>query len=276
MTNLKSKDIINIAIKYGEVAQLARASGSYPAGREFESPLRYQVIRINRKQGILKELKYLVFKLLQNKKAKFVIGKKIYNFQVIIYTIIVISVTVQICKTDKSLETNAEIKESKREEVIKQQEDIVKVEKENKKVTLGETIKEKDWEVKIKETGFKQDIIPSNPNTYYTHYQVKDTNNTYFYLAVEAKNISSLGLRADGVAKVKVKYNDKYEYTAFSTIEESGGGTFTYTNITDISPLTTRTVYYLVELPQTIAQETDTQLKAEISINDNTYELKIR
>ena len=26
---------------YGEVAQLARASGSYPAGREFESPLRY-------------------------------------------------------------------------------------------------------------------------------------------------------------------------------------------------------------------------------------------
>lgn len=27
---------------YGEVAQLARASGSYPAGREFESPSRYQ------------------------------------------------------------------------------------------------------------------------------------------------------------------------------------------------------------------------------------------
>ena len=27
---------------YGDVAQLARASGSYPAGREFESPRRYQ------------------------------------------------------------------------------------------------------------------------------------------------------------------------------------------------------------------------------------------
>ena len=27
---------------YGEVAQLARASGSYPAGRRFESHLRYQ------------------------------------------------------------------------------------------------------------------------------------------------------------------------------------------------------------------------------------------
>ena len=31
---------------YGEVAQLARASGSYPAGREFESPPRYQKIKV--------------------------------------------------------------------------------------------------------------------------------------------------------------------------------------------------------------------------------------
>ena len=42
LTKHKTQGIINIAITYGEVAQLARASGSYPAGREFESPLRYQ------------------------------------------------------------------------------------------------------------------------------------------------------------------------------------------------------------------------------------------
>ena len=29
--------------KNGDVAQLARASGSYPAGREFESPRRYHL-----------------------------------------------------------------------------------------------------------------------------------------------------------------------------------------------------------------------------------------
>jgi hypothetical protein len=28
---------------HGEIAQLARASGSYPAGREFESPSRYHM-----------------------------------------------------------------------------------------------------------------------------------------------------------------------------------------------------------------------------------------
>ena len=30
---------------FGEIAQLARASGSYPAGREFESPSRYQKMK---------------------------------------------------------------------------------------------------------------------------------------------------------------------------------------------------------------------------------------
>ena len=42
LTKWQTQCIINIVITNGEVAQLARASGSYPAGREFESPLRYQ------------------------------------------------------------------------------------------------------------------------------------------------------------------------------------------------------------------------------------------
>ena len=42
LTKAQTKCIINIAIAQGEVAQLARASGSYPAGRRFESHLRYQ------------------------------------------------------------------------------------------------------------------------------------------------------------------------------------------------------------------------------------------
>lgn len=194
---------------------------------------------------------------------------------IILYTIIVIVITTQVCKTREIVQANVNVSKSKDEEV-KTTEGKVETEKKKQNITIGEIIQEKDWEVKIKETGFKQDIVPSNPNSYYTHYQVKDTNNTYFYLTIEAKNISTLGLRADNVAKAKVKYNDKYEYTTFSTIEETGGGTFTYTNITDISPLTTRTLYYLVELPKKISEETDTSVKAEITINDNTYELNVR
>ena len=44
LTKRKTQCIINTVITNGEVAQLARASGSYPAGREFESPLRYHII----------------------------------------------------------------------------------------------------------------------------------------------------------------------------------------------------------------------------------------
>ena len=45
LTNGKTISIINIVTKNGEVAQLARAFGSYPKGRVFESHLRYQVVK---------------------------------------------------------------------------------------------------------------------------------------------------------------------------------------------------------------------------------------
>ena len=35
--------VLSKRINYGGVAQLARALGSYPIGREFESPSRYQI-----------------------------------------------------------------------------------------------------------------------------------------------------------------------------------------------------------------------------------------
>ena len=41
LTKMEIPIIINIVSIYGEVAQLARASGSYPAGRVFKSHLRY-------------------------------------------------------------------------------------------------------------------------------------------------------------------------------------------------------------------------------------------
>lgn len=43
--------MILLYCSYGAVAQLARATGSYPVGREFESPRRYQV---NIKKGVKK------------------------------------------------------------------------------------------------------------------------------------------------------------------------------------------------------------------------------
>ena len=45
---------------YGEVAQLARATGSYPVGREFESPPRYQKTQNHKILSFL--FKFFIFK----------------------------------------------------------------------------------------------------------------------------------------------------------------------------------------------------------------------
>lgn len=207
--------------------------------------------------------------------------KKIYQnwwfilLAVVIYTVLIICGTYFITSNILQ-ETFTEAKNSDAQIGKVQTNENSKKEETFTEVTLNNTIQEQDWEVTIRETGFKQDIVPSNPNSFYTHYQVQDTNNTYFYIILDVKNISTLGLRADNVAKVKMKYDNKYEYETFSAIEESGGGTFTYTNITNIAPLTIRKIYYLVEVPKTIAEENETAVEAEITINNNTYLLKIR
>lgn len=193
---------------------------------------------------------------------------------VIVYTIIIIGFTYMIISNNVE-EKTIEAGVSQLNQITKEDNKNEEKKEQIKEVALNEKIIEKDWEVTIKEVGFKQDITPSNPNSYYMHYQVKDTSNTYFYVIVDAKNISSLSLKADNVAKIKMKYDDKYEYATSSAIEESGGGTFTYTNITSIDPLTTRKLYYLVEVPKAIEDE-GKAVNAEITINDNIYLLKIR
>ena len=44
LTNAKKETIIVSVSTYGEIAQLARAFGSYPTGRWFESTSRYQTV----------------------------------------------------------------------------------------------------------------------------------------------------------------------------------------------------------------------------------------
>ena len=72
--------IINIAFCFihGEVAQLARATGSYPVGREFESPSRYQ----KTKKAYSDLLEYAFFNL-----------EHIYHFQLFSSFIPCISIT---------------------------------------------------------------------------------------------------------------------------------------------------------------------------------------
>ena len=146
---------------------------------------------------------------------------------------------------------------------------------EKKYINVGEAIQAKDWEIKLTETKFNQRIDPPEQPMFYTYYQVKDTDNTYLCIILEAKNLSELSLGSDNVATVSVKYNDKYNYSSFSTIEDSNTG-FTYTSITNIKPLTSKKIYYLAEMPKNIANETDTPVEIEIKVGNNKYYYKLR
>lgn len=118
-------------------------------------------------------------------------------------------------------------------------------------------------------------IEPSKPGRFYTYYQSKEADSSYFALILKAKNLSTEGITADKIAEVGLKYDNKYDYDTFSTIEKRGGEDFTYTNITDIDPLKTGTIYYLVEIPNEVAKS-DKPLKAEIKIQDQTFEYTVR
>ena len=61
----------------------------------------------------------------------------------------------------------------------------------------------------------------------------------------------------------------------FSAIPDDTTG-FTYSNITNIKPLTSQKIYYLMEMPKNISDETNTPVEIHIKVNDTTYIYKYR
>lgn len=144
-----------------------------------------------------------------------------------------------------------------------------------KNINIGDTIQGKDWEITISEVNFAQRVDPPEKDMFYNYYQVDDTSNTYLYMILDCKNISSLELSADSIARVKAKYNNNYTYSSFSAIPDKTLG-FTYTNITRIKPLTTDKVYFLVEMPNSISTETDTPVEIDIEFEKQNYVFQYR
>lgn len=113
-------------------------------------------------------------------------------------------------------------------------------------------------------------VVPPNPDDYYTYYEVKETDKIYVHTVFNVKNLSGDSVTADEVMDVKVVYDGKYEYSAFSTIEERGGGDFTYTNITGIAPLTEGVLHFLAEVPLEVK---DSGKPVEVIVSANGLEI---
>lgn len=144
----------------------------------------------------------------------------------------------------------------------------------NLTISLGDTINGKDKEVSIESVNFSQKVEPPVMKTFYKYYQVENSDNIYLYVVLNCKNISTIDMDASSVANVKVKYNNAYTYNSFSTIPDNTLG-FTYSNITKIKPLTNQQIYYLAEMPKSIAEES-TPIEIELTCENNVYKYQYR
>jgi len=118
------------------------------------------------------------------------------------------------------------------------------------------------------------DVIPPSPSSWYTHYEA-DEDRVYVDICISYKNLSTSEIEADDIMDGTVIYAGKYQYKGFSMIEEDNRGDFTYSNITNIAPLSTEYLHYLFELPKEI-EKSNGSLYAIINIDNTQYKVIVR
>jgi hypothetical protein len=137
-------------------------------------------------------------------------------------------------------------------------------------------IVEEFCELTLKAVEFTPVVKPPNPDSYYSYYQVEQDDVTFLHIVANIKNLQNLAQDADSFIDIKAIYDNKYEYEGFATIEEKGGGDFTYISITSIDPLMTEVVHFLIEVPKEVEESEDKPLGFVVTVKDEQYQYKIR
>ena len=148
------------------------------------------------------------------------------------------------------------------------------VSKTSGEVALKETVTTKKCEFCIDYSDITADVIPPAPDGAYSHYPADD-GQLYVDICFAYKNLSDKAVGADDVISAKLTYDGKYEYTGSSMIEEDSRGDFTYSNITNIVPLSTEYVHYLFEVPEEVGNS-DKSVVVNFTIDGNSYSYAVR
>ena len=146
-------------------------------------------------------------------------------------------------------------------------------------VDLGQQIEYPDnYTISFLSSNFTKKVVPTNPDSYYSYYEAKDKdNNTYFVLKTNIKNLGTEKLEGEKLPDAKLIYDEKYKYDAFLVTEEDDGSDLEgYDWYMDIDPLKTKKIWYLVEIPNEVENETNKSLVMEYQFNDKTYHVSIR
>jgi len=136
-------------------------------------------------------------------------------------------------------------------------------------------VKEDYAELTLKSTSFEKKVTPPKASGYYTYYEVKNNDKVYVHVSIAFKNLMTIGKSADEALSVRLIYDNKYEYSGFSFVEDNGGADFTYSNITTISPLTSKNLHYLVEVPAEVQNGTG-EVAIIVNVNGEKYKYQVR
>lgn len=204
---------------------------------------------------------------------------KLYLILLLIYSIIIVLITLKVEHTFFIKDNSTQIikgQDSNDSISIKQNNDTVQnTQIKNKIIELNDVvIKDDVYELTYKGCEFTKKVLPPTLTTFYSYYQAKEEGHQYLVIKLDYKNLEGTSVESDEIATVNVKYNNKYEYTSFPVIVDSDGD-FTYANITDINPLTVGQMYYLCDVPDEVANGTES-IVAYVKISSETYEIHIR
>ncbi len=142
-------------------------------------------------------------------------------------------------------------------------------------LAVGETQTVADvCEFSVDDTSISARVEPPQPGGYYTYYEA-DRGKVYVDICVAYKNLSNRSIGADDTMSATLLYAETYRYTGFSIIEKDSRSNFTYSNITDIAPLSTEYIHYLFEVPAEV-ETSGASVEARLSIGGQSYQLIVR
>lgn len=135
-------------------------------------------------------------------------------------------------------------------------------------VTVGDSC-----EITLDYANITNDVKPKSPASFYTHYEA-DPGKLYVDVCIAYKNTATSPISADDTMSGKLLYAGKYEYSGFPIIEEKNRSTFTYANITSISPLSTEYMHYLFEVPEEI-KTSGKEVMVYLTVADKEYKIEV-
>lgn len=137
--------------------------------------------------------------------------------------------------------------------------------------TVGEVIgSDSTQKAEFVSCEFAEAVYPTNKDGYYSYYKVDDASNTYLALEFNVTNCSNTDKDVDEMLYAKAKFAGKYNYDGFCVSENDDKTSLRAYE--QISPLATKRVIFLIEVPKTVMNES---YVVDIGFDGTEYRLTV-